>query len=68
MKKINDEYADKNLETLTKNLKDLRAKNSKMEKVITTVRHGFDNRRSEVKKMNVQILDEVKEGIKKVAM
>ena len=68
MKKINDEYADKNLETLTKNLKDLRAKNEKMEKVITTVRHGVDNWRSEVKKMNVQILDEVKEGIKKVAM
>ena len=60
---INDESADKNLETLTENVKDLKARNDKPEKEIITVRHGVDNCRSEVIKMNDQILDEVNKDI-----
>ena len=36
---IYDVSADKNLETLRKNVKDLKAKNDKLKKEITTVRH-----------------------------
>ena len=42
LKKINDEYADKNLETLTKDVKNWKAKNDKLVNEITSVRRGFD--------------------------
>ena len=44
-------------------MENLKAKNDKLEKEITTVRHAVDNLRSEVKNMNGQIFDEVNKDI-----
>ena len=41
-KEMNDESADKNLETLTKDVKNWKAKNDKLVNEITSVRRGFD--------------------------
>ena len=60
---IYDVSADKNFETLRKNVKDLKAKNDKLKKEITTVRHWVDNWRSEVNKINVQNLEETKKDM-----
>ena len=46
-------------------MKYFKAKNDKLQKEILLVRHGVDNWRSEVNKINYQILDEINKEIEK---
>ena len=54
---------DRKLTNLTKNVKDFKTKNGKLEKEIISVRHGVDNWKSGVHNMKDQVLDEVKKDI-----
>ena len=46
-------------------MKYFKVKNDKLQKEIILVRHGVDNWRSEVNKINYQILDEINKEIEK---
>ena len=60
--KINDGSVDKKQKILIKYVENLKAKNSKLEKELTTARHCVDNWKAEVKKMSAQILTYVTMG------
>ena len=50
------------MKNLTKNVKDFKTKNEKLEKEIISVRHGVDNGNSGIHNMKDQVLDEVIEN------